>query len=247
MNVVILGLGEVGSALESICKDAGHKTYVIEKEWRDNFEEKIDVMLVNIPYFDDFPIVVSAEINNINPKLVIINSTVNVGVTRLIQETVGEEITVTHSPVRGVHPNLKEGIKTFVKYVGATDPDKAEEAIEFLEGLGIKTRAFNSPEETEMFKLLSTTTYGIYIAWATEIKRICDKHKLDFDNVYTDGNLTYNVGYMELQMPWAVRPILKPNVGGFFGHCVYENTQLLDKKLQNKWKIHIDDIGKGKK
>jgi len=245
MKVVIMGMGQVGQPFKELCEEAGHKVYIIEKDSEDKREGKIDVMLVNIPYNEEFVDIASNKIKEVNPEMVIINSTVDVGVTRRIEETT--KTPTIHSPVRGLHPNLKKGIKTFVKYIGATDPDKAEKAMEFLEGLGLKTRVFNNPEETEMFKLLSTTQYGIYIALATEIKKICDKYKLDFDNVYTDGNVTYNIGYMELGIPNVIRPTLKPNKGGISGHCVWENTQILGDKLDKTWKSHIDKIGKAKK
>lgn len=241
MKVTVLGVGEIGKAMKEICEESGHEVSTIELEVRDDITET-DVLLVNIPYSSEFKNIVLKEIEFLKPELVIINSTVTVGTTREIENMC--ETTVVHSPVRGVHPHLKQGIQTFIKYVGATDPDRADKALEFLETLKLKTRAFNSPEETEMAKLISTTTYSEFIAWATEVGRICDKNKLDYDNVMVDWTLTYNIGYMELGMPCVVRPILKPNKGGFSGHCCWENTQLLDKIMDKSWKKHIDKIGK---
>ena len=241
MKIVLLGLGQVGKPLKEICEKNGHQTYTIELDYQDIIPKDIDIMMVNIPYNNKFIDIVTQRIEEIKPKMVIINSTVDMGTTRSIEEISG--IPCAHSPIRGVHPYLKEGIMTFVKYVGATNMEVMDKVVEFFEKMGIDTKAFNSPEETELAKLLCTTTYGEYIAWATEVKRICDKHGLNFDNVYTDWNLTYNVGFMELGMPQVVRPILKPNKGGFSGHCVWENSQILDKELSKDWK-HIKKIGK---
>jgi len=238
-----MGLGEIGKAIKELCVEVKHDVCVIEKDWRDCFEwNNCDVLMVNIPYNDEFIESVMKIIEETKPKMTIINSTVPVGTTRMLQEI--SEHVVIHSPVRGIHPHLKEGILTFVKYVGATDTDKAQRVIDFFKTLNVKARAFNNPEETELAKLLCTTTYGMYIAWATEIKRICDEKGLDFDNVYTDLTQTYNSGYIKLGMGYVMRPVLKPNVGGFSGHCVFENTQLLKELLNEDWKKHIDKIGK---
>jgi hypothetical protein len=45
---------------------------------------------------------------------------------------------VVHSPVRGVHPYLYEGIKTFVKYIGADNKEAGNMADTHLKGLGNK-------------------------------------------------------------------------------------------------------------
>ena len=46
--------------------------------------------------------------------------------------------TVVHSPIRGIHPKLFDGIKTFVKYIGADNKEAGDLAKKHLEGLGIK-------------------------------------------------------------------------------------------------------------
>lgn len=77
-----------------------------------------------------------------------------------------------------------------------------------------------------MAKLTSTTYYGLCIAWHGEMKKMCDKHDIDFDviNKWTE---TYNSGYIELDMPGVVRPNLYPPSDGIGGHCVIPNTELL--------------------
>jgi len=234
MNIVNMGCGEVGNAIKEICEEKEHIVFTIEKDSEDVREEEIDVMFINIPYNNLFVDIVSKKIIEVNPKFVIINSTVDVGITRKIEENVS--MPVVHSPVRGIHPYLKEGIKTFVKYIGATDPDKAERGMEILESLGLKTRAFNSPETTEFAKLMSTTTYGLYIEWATEFNKMCEALNIDFDEAYVDWTLTYNTGYMELGMPNVLRPILAPcRDKKWGGHCIQPNIIILGKKIKGFW------------
>ena len=64
---------------------------------------------------------------------------------------------VVHSPVRGVHPYLFEGLKTFVKYVGAEDKKAGEMAKKHFESLGIKTKLVYPAKTSELAKLFCTT------------------------------------------------------------------------------------------
>src|SRR4051812_17439456 len=125
-SVGILGYGEIGKAVASFY--TGPKIKDLE---RDDDLTGVDVLHVCIPWSDRFVEIVKGEITQVNPKLTIIHSTVAPGTV----EKIGGM--VVHSPVRGVHPNLAEGIKTFVKYIGADDKQAGQAAQEELESLGI--------------------------------------------------------------------------------------------------------------
>jgi len=228
-NVTILGCGEIGKAMREICKENEYNTFVIEKDYVDENIPNGSTMLINIPYTARFVDEVVEKMNKYKPKIGIINSTVDIGTTRKLEEL--SKIPTVNSPVRGIHPRLKEGIKTFVKYIGATEKKYADDTAKFFNNMGIQTEIFNSPEETEITKLLETTTYGVYIAWATQVKKICDEYGLDFDHVYTHANETYNEGYRKLGLGHFTRPLLKPCEGKFGGHCVGPNIKILDKKM----------------
>ena len=245
-KVIIMGLGEIGKALNELCVEAKHNIKIVEKDWNDTLDWiSCDFLLVNIPYSKEFITEIARIVHSVKPGMIVINSTIPLGTTRKV--AVHTRVPTIHSPVRGVHPRLKEGLLTFVKYVGSSNKKSSLLACDFFKTLGIKTRVFNNPEETELAKLLCTTTYGVYIAWATEVKRICDEEGLCFENVYTDLTRTYNQGYIKLGMDDVVRPVLKPCENGFGGHCVFENSQLLKGVMHEEWKIHIDKIGKAKK
>jgi UDP-N-acetyl-D-mannosaminuronate dehydrogenase len=238
-NVIIMGAGEIGTAMKGICDDYKHNTFVVERDYVDKNIPKKSTMLVNIPYNDSFIFNVEEAARKYQPESIIINSTTNIGTTRTIENLINKP--TIHSPVRGIHPMLKEGIKTFVKYIGATDRKYAEGAARFFNDMDIQTAIFNSPEETEMTKLLETTTYGVYIAWATEVAKMCAEAGLDFDHVYTQANKTYNEGYQKLGFPQFTRPLLKPCEGKFGGHCVGPNIKILGKKI-GKFKDILDDL-----
>jgi UDP-N-acetyl-D-mannosaminuronate dehydrogenase len=224
----ILGFGEVGQAVAKFYKDP-----LVKDLQRDDGLEGVEVLNICIPYNgDEFIEVVKKEIGLIKPGLVIIHSTVAPGTTKKIADETG--VMAVHSPVRGVHPNLFEGVKTFVKYIGADTEQAGIIAKDHLESLGMKTKVFTPSKTTELGKLFSTTYYGLCIAYHAEMKKICEKEGVDFDKTVTDFNKTYNEGYVQLGKPNVVRPVLYPPEGGIGGHCVIPNAKILKKNYPSK-------------
>ena len=227
-KIGILGLGEVGQAIAKFYKRAKIKDLD-----RDDGLKGVDILHVCIPYHQNFIEIVSKEIKKIKPKLVIIHSTISPGTTKkIIKETKNKMI--VHSPIRGVHPRLYQGIKTFVKYIGAENKKAGEMAKKHLNSLGIKTEAFYPAKTTELGKLFDTTYYALCVAWHGEMKEICDKEKVNFEKVATDFNKTYNEGYKKLKMNHVVRPVLKPPEKFIGGHCLIPNTKILKKYYKSK-------------
>ena len=178
---------------------------------------------------------VNKEILEIKPKLTIIHSTVAPGATKKIIDALPQAYRgIVHSPIRGIHPHLYKGIKTFVKYIGADNKKVGEAAKKHLEGLGTKTKVFYPSATTEIGKLLDTGYYGLCIAWHGEMKKMCDKYKIDFDKAVTDFNQTYNEGYMKLGKKNVIRPLLYPPQKGITGHCVIANTEILKKYFNSR-------------
>lgn len=223
-QIGILGYGEVGQAIAKF-----YKKPKIKDLTRDDGLAGAEILNICIPYNNSFIKIAKEEIKKINPKLVIIHSTVAPGVTRKLQDVCGKEKIIVHSPIRGVHPRLYEGIKTFVKYIGADNKKSGEAARKHLESLGIKTKVLHPSMTTELGKLLDTTYYGICIAWHGEMKEICDKLGVDFESAASDFNKTYNEGYKKLGMPHVIRPVLYPPKESIGGHCVVPNAKILQK------------------
>ena len=222
-KIGILGYGEVGQAIAKF-----YKNPKIKDLNRDNGLEGVEILNVCIPWLPNFVKIVKKEIKKIKPKLTIIHSTIAPGATKKIGGV------VVHSPVRGVHPYLYEGIKTFVKYIGADNEEAGNLAKEHLESLGIKTKVFMPSITTEIGKLLDTSYYGLCIAWHGEMKKLCNKYGIDFEKAVTDFNQTYNEGYKKLGKPNVVRPVLYPPKGEIGGHCVIENAEILKKHFNNQ-------------
>lgn len=154
------------------------------------------------------------------PNITIVHSSVPIGTC--------ERLDVVHSPVRGVHPNIEKGLRTFVKYFGGF---KAHEAAQLFEEQGIKTRVIRDSRTTEAAKLWDTTQYGIMILLEKEIYDFCRKNGLDFEVVYAEFNQTYHEGYKKLGMAYVTRPALMHKEGKIGGHCVVENAALLNTPL----------------
>ncbi len=221
-KIGILGYGEVGVAMAKF-----YKNPKIKDLNRDDGLEGVDILHICIPWSEKFIKIVKKEIATIKPGLTIIHSTVAPGTTKELADFFNGM--VVHSPVRGVHPNLYKGIKTFVKYIGVDNENAGKLAKKHFEGLGIKTKVFMPSITTEIGKLFCTSYYGICIAWHGEMKKICDKFKIDFDKAVTDFNSTYNEGYKKLGKSNVVRPVLYPPEDGIKGHCVAQNAKILQK------------------
>ena len=222
-KVGILGYGEVGQAIAKF-----YKNPKIKDLGKDDGLEGVEILNVCFPWSDNFVGIVKKEIKKIKPTLTIIHSTVAPGTTKKIGGM------VVHSPIRGIHPHLYKGIKIFVKYIGADNKKAASSAEKHLKGLGIKTRVFMPSITTEIGKLLDTSYYGLVIAWHAEMKKLCDKYRIDFEKAVTDFNQTYNEGYKKLGKKNVIRPVLYPPGGGIGGHCIVPNTEILEKYFKSQ-------------
>ena len=228
MKIGIVGHGQVGQAVAKLYSETDTtKTWfsfdkiLIYDPYQGMMDDISDVDILNvcIPYTKDFVWFVK-DLPTPN-WYTVIHSTVPVGTT----EKFGHKF--LHSPVRGVHPNLYEGLKTFVKFIGG-DEQLAEAYSGHLKTLGVETHICKDAKTTELSKLADTTYYGLCIAFTSDMKKLCDEYDLDFMEVMTKYNNTYNEGYKKLEKPNVVRPVLYPTdkIGG---HCVIPNAKLLPR------------------
>lgn len=211
----VAGVGEVGGAVLKVLKQK-YKAFGLNKD--DSKTRPYDVLHICFPYSRDF--IKKIKEFNSDKKLIIIHSTVPIGISR--------KLNAVHSPIRGIHPNLYGGIKTFVKYFGGA---RANEAARYFRRLGVKCVGVKDSETTEALKLWDTTQYGWMIILNKEIKKWCDKHKVDFNTIYSYANQTYNKGYVKLNKKEVVRPFLKYMEGKIGGHCVMPNADLLKSSI----------------
>lgn len=224
LEIGILGYGEVGQAMAKFYKNPRIKDLKTN-----NLVKGLDILHICMPYENcEFAKIVCANIDEYQPKLVIIHSSVGVGITRILYEKYKN---VVHSPVRGVHPNLHEGIKTFIKYIGTDDKKLGLKVKKHFEKIGIKSKIIMPSFATELGKLLDTTYYGVCISFHDYAKKICDKLGLSFEDVMTDFNITYNQGYIKLDKPEVVRPVMYAPEGKIGGHCIVPNAKILERQF----------------
>lgn len=214
MKHLIIGYGEVGRAIHKVVGEA----FIVDRKVTNWREDRVDVIHICIPYSKEF----NAVVSKYKPygKIVIVHSTTPFGTC--------DKLKVCHSPIRGVHPDLEKGVRTFIKYFGGI---KSVKAANVFRKLGIRCSTFRKAKTTEALKLWDTTQYGRLIMLEKEIYAWCKENKVRFDYVYTQSNKDYNEGYVKLGRPEVVRPYLKHVEGPIGGHCVTPNAKLLKVKL----------------
>lgn len=206
---LVIGLGEVGQAVKNILRCHGTDKEIVN--------ETYDVLHICFPYSETFVDDVRKYKEHYSSYLVIVHSSVPIGTCDLLE--------AVHSPIRGVHPHLEEGIRTFLKYFGGF---RAPEAALIFEEVGIETQVIRDARTTEALKLWDTTQYGVMIMLEKEIFDFCRLNGLDFEIVYAHANKTYMQGYTKLGMAYVTRPSLMHKPGPVGGHCVLENARLLN-------------------
>jgi len=220
MKHLVIGYkGEVGSAIYKILKEA----YQVKGIDQNNeFYSAFDYLHICIPYSKDFiNIVLNYQKKYLFPEgLTIIHSTVPVGTSNLLN--------AVHSPIRGVHPDLIKGIKTFVKYFGGK---RANEAAKIFEDLGIKTFIIENASDCEVAKLWDTTQYGWMIILNKKIYQWCKETGVNFNFIYTEWNKSYNEGYTKLNKSEVVRPYLFYMPGKIGGHCIIPNCKIFNNEI----------------
>lgn len=237
MRSLIIGAGEIGKSLHEVFKTA-HESHIRDVE--DYKIEGVEVLNIAYPYSEKFIEITKGYINQYNPKLVIIHSTVPVGTTRKLGDI------AVNSPVNGRHPYLANSIKVFKKIVGGTSPAKVWEAAGFLGQAGICVIFYSSPEASELGKILCTRRYGVSLMEMKETMKLCKKNNVPFHEVYSQWNEMYNIGYTALNEVRFHRPNLIPMEGEIGGHCVVPNLKFIDDELSvflternesYKWKL----------
>jgi hypothetical protein len=224
---LVIGYGEVGKAIFEVLKHADMYVRAYDpylKVGIDMDETQFDVLHICIPYIPHgFKRSVKGYRKQYKSPLVIVHSTVPVGICDKLQ--------VVHSPVRGVHPHLADGLWTFVKYFGGV---KAKEAAEIFKKADIQTKVFKHARTTEALKLWETTQYGYFIMLEKKIYEWCKKRKVKFEDVYQVANKDYNSGYVQLGRSEVVRPHLRHVEGKIGGHCVIANCKMLNSEVSKE-------------
>lgn len=230
MKVGILGVGEVGSAIKELVEKK-HQVVVRDLDQDEFSGQNLEILHICIPYTRKFEKIVADAIKETKPQLTIINSTVKPGTTQAIHAKT--QANVVHAPMIGDHPHLFKYLGVFTKPLGASSDKAYQLAKDHFETLGVKTTQFDSPLESELAKIMSTTYYAWNILFEKWLWQVSQKNRANFDQVYTQWNQIYNQGYKSSK-PNVVRPILKHQPGPIGGHCLLPNAKILDDWLSDE-------------
>jgi UDP-glucose 6-dehydrogenase len=212
-NTLVVGLGEVGSALSQVLRRTGR---VLEHDIeRCEFDDPIGVMHLCIPFTRqaDFEATALSYIERFKPILTIINSTVVPGTSRAIASRA--KAPIAYSPVRGKHIRMAEDLLKYRKFVAASDDHTADRAAEHFRAAGMTTQCISKLETLELAKLGETTYFGVLIAFAQELNRYAGK---------VDGDYAEALDFFE-EVDFL--PNTKYFPGFIGGHCVIPNIDLM--------------------
>lgn len=228
MKSIIIGMGEVGSAHYRLVKPYHKDTYCVDadvsripRESRKPPAGPYGVMHVCIRYSKDFEAIVQGYVDQFDPEIINICTTVPPGTTRKIEES------ACHSTTRGLHPNLDTGLKTITKHIGGAE---AEALKEYFEVCGIKCHSHVTPETTELAHILNNAAYGINLMFADEMQKLCRRYGVDYFEAVMLYTQTNNEGYERLGHKSKRRTILTPPNGRIGGHCVNHSAELIPEK-----------------
>jgi UDP-N-acetyl-D-mannosaminuronate dehydrogenase len=225
---VCVGTGEIGKPMYELLSGV-YKTLPIDPaHYPENQGELVDCnfMHVCIPgeleYFDE---TVLDYIHQYEPDVVFIHSTVVPGTTRRLNDRL-KTSRIMFSPVHGKHRNnqMKKDMLRYPKYLGYmkdTPTAFIDAAHDHLYGAGFADiRMTDKPENVEWSKVLSTTQFGLIVAWTQEVERICDEFNLDYD---------YVTDFFSIQED--SRGAMYPGFIG--GHCVMPNIKIIKEIWQS--------------
>ena len=152
---------------------------------------------------------------NISPgSLVFIESTVPVGLCRSLAEK--HDLKIAHCPHRyWVGGQKNHGIQQ-LRVLGAVDKDTLSQAKTFYNELSIPVNTVSNIEAAELSKLTENTYRFVEIAFAEELRIVCEDLSLDFEEVRRASNTKWNVNILEAR-------------DGIGGTCLPKDTNIFLK------------------
>jgi len=216
MKTLIIGAGEIGNSLFGVLSPHYNCEIVDEDNWLNVLGEEFEIIHICFPYSNKFVEYVKEYQKMYKPKYTVIHSTVPIGTSR--------KCNAIHSPVEGLHPFLKESILTFTKFLSG---EEAGQVADYFRRANVKVYLVDKQESTELMKIMSTTFYGMQIEFTKEMKILCEDYEVPFE-LFTLWNMNYNESYEKLGHPEYKKPLLTPILTPIKGHCVMQNTELLE-------------------
>jgi nucleotide sugar dehydrogenase len=143
---------------------------------------------------------------NLRPgNMVILRSTVRVGVSRQIVKAVLDETGIPYDlafcPERTLEGKALQELRTLPQIVGGVNHASSVRAAQVFNYLTPTTIRVSDLETAEMIKLINNTQRDLMFAFANEVAEICDSIGVSAPEVIEAGNMGYPRGGMPLPGP----------------------------------------------
>jgi len=185
----------------------------------------IYVIAVNTWYRDGYSDVSAVEncvqkISCLNPKaLVCFESTLTIGTCRRLCRKYNLKYAAV-CPHRWWKKDEANYGVVQTRVLGALNRESYEKAIKFYRDLKIPVVVVSSPEVAEASKLAENTYYYLRIAYAQELKLMCNYNKIEFAELRRAVNTKWNVDMAEA-------------LDGIGGECLPKDIQFLIESCQS--------------
>jgi UDP-N-acetyl-D-mannosaminuronic acid dehydrogenase len=238
-NVLVIGLGQIGySNAEYISSKGLHVDGydISEKAIQRALHTKIihdrtltfeeyDYYIICIsthrpdnmfmPFLDGlFGIVRKISVEGKTNALVGIDSTIPRGTSNTIKEILGHRLHVVHVPHRFyINEQREHGVKQ-TRVLGGCEQCCVSKGVEFYgDILDIPLHVVKSVEIAELSKVIENSYRFLEIAFAEELKMVCDNSMINFDDLRAAVNTKWNIKVLEAK-------------DGIGGHCLPKDSQM---------------------
>ena len=181
-----------------------------------------------VPYLDGiFELAKRLRLEGKTGALVGIDSTITRGTTQKIQKLLDHRLHVVHVPHRFyVHEREEHGVRQ-IRVIGGCDSCCMREGRHFYGNLlGIPLHPVSSPDIAELTKIVENSYRFLEIAFAEELKMVCDDASINFKELRKAINTKWNIKILDA----------KEGIGG---HCLPKDSQMLIDLSRNSIKSSV--------
>ena len=222
MKICVIGLGTVGAPTASYIQEHGFQ--VCGYDLTEKSIEGVDTFTNwdKVPQADIYVVAVSSEsvestcgkiAKKAKNSLVLIESTVKVGTCRRISEKFGLKI-LAHCPHRyWIEDPVNHGVRQ-LRVIGTLNEESLEKGMRFYKSLDIPLHVCPTIEVVEMCKIAENAYRFVQIAFAEELRIICEVNGIPFNEVRRGCNTKWNTEILEARE-------------GILGTCLPKDTRYL--------------------
>ena len=228
MEVCVIGLGTVGAPTASYIQKHGFSVFGCDLVERSIEGVETFTNWGKVPQSEVYVVAVSSDsvesvCEEIAEKsknaLVLIESTVRVGTCRRISERLGLKL-LAHCPHRyWAEDPVNHGVGQ-LRVIGALNEESLEKSIGFYKSLDVPLHVCSTIEVAEMCKIAENAYRFVQIAFAEELKMICDANEVPFKEVREACNTKWNTTIQEARE-------------GILGACLPKDTRYLKLLAQH--------------